>query len=606
MVDNFAGVPEEATDVTIEAMLLVEHWDPFDSTSCIGIAEALMRIISVAESRSSLKNTNLQKDATNGILQFASCRLNDLFYCLIDAKFAIHNVETIHANSQHPSRWFCPSSFTSSLSAGERNSSYWSSVSSSRSFSLSSNPVNIPAPNINKQMFTNEIEKTSDGRISDLFSEAISNLKQLANIMIHSKCCYVLDKAFQEATQQVVETNYLTTLGFHQRDRKVVLEDLGLIELSELRKRRRKWEWAFKVVVYEVLPWIKCLCYEIFAKTDKLKEVCFHRYADICLMPLLEFADAATSAMSGRNERIFHQLYVHEVLGELSSNISALLTATAEQVPQIVHSPRWILFLGDVTPVLARLAKAIVRTLADLGRQIQDDKSCSTPNDVDVHQLTCSTMRTVKKLANYQRTLDSILRDKNSLLSGNNSSDNGDVTIGASDCCKLVSSMISCLRSKLEQKSELLKASGAEQVFWINNLNYMVEEGASPQLKIVLGEEWVQGPKKEIHRHLTSFEKSISAEVLPCLTATNKVSARNRLKSFKLAIEEMCQTQASWKVPDPERREELRNAVLETVVPAYTKFLEVHKGKLGPRVIEKELSVAELKSCLLDLFEGSG
>jgi Exo70 exocyst complex subunit len=593
--------PEYALDVVLQ-------WDPFNSMSCIGHAEVSVWIFSLGESAGSLGINGLQ-NYEKAVTQIASSRLNDIFDCLINANAAFHNVEVIQAYSyaRHPSRYFCASGSVTSSSGG-RNNSCLSSVSPFHSTSLSSHPIDIPASKIHPKRSTCEIEptyekeKASDGRIIYRFSEAISNLKQLADKLVCKNCGHVLSKAFRKAFQATMEQK-LVLLGFHH-GAKEMLEKLGSTEASTLRERRRDWERAFKVIVYELLPWPKFLCDEIFPdNTNELKEACFYEYAKLCLKPLLEFADASCSILSNQAERISHQLHVHEVLSELSANVFVVLQES---------EPTQLSLAEELVAVIKRLEKAILKALADFRSQLQHDKSCIKQNEVGVHHLTRSTMSYVKVLSRHRITINSILYDgfpfsnRKSLFLSDQSCYDSDVRINASNCHEFMLCLFSCLETKLVQKSQLLKSSVATRVFWINNLSYIIEQVANPQLRIILGEEWVQEQNDKIQGYLMSYEASVLEEVRSCLV-TLRGSGKKKLISFKLSIEEMCKAGASWKVPNPILRDALRKAALDAVVSVYTDFLrKLHPGMLENNFlaisIEEELE--GLKSHILDLFEG--
>jgi hypothetical protein len=68
---------------------------------------------------------------------------------------------------------------------------------------------------------------------------------------------------------------------------------------------------------------------------------------------------------------------------------------------------------------------------------------------------------------------------------------------------------------------------------------------------------------------------------------------------FESEFQKTYTTQKLWKVPDPELRNRLRGAIIDEVIPSYTRYLADDYGN-GPL----KFSPLNLEEMLQELFEG--
>lgn len=144
-------------------------------------------------------------------------------------------------------------------------------------------------------------------------------------------------------------------------------------------------------------------------------------------------------------------------------------------------------------------------------------------------------MRYVEQLSN-NITLDSILIDTDV-----QSSCTRDESTTAFGCYML--NLVSCLKSNLKQKAGRFNCcTAAPHIFWMNNLNYIVQEIKKVGLGTLLENE-----ELEIQQYLNNnYIDSTWREPL------SRSIAKKSLDSFNIAIKEIINAQASLKVPDSE------------------------------------------------------
>jgi hypothetical protein len=70
------------------------------------------------------------------------------------------------------------------------------------------------------------------------------------------------------------------------------------------------------------------------------------------------------------------------------------------------------------------------------------------------------------------------------------------------------------------------------------------------------------------------------------------------LPKFESEFQKTYTTQKLWKVPDPELRKMLREAIIEKIIPVYTKYIEDNN------VTTPKFTPQELQEMLQELFEG--
>ena len=92
------------------------------------------------------------------------------------------------------------------------------------------------------------------------------------------------------------------------------------------------------------------------------------------------------------------------------------------------------------------------------------------------------------------------------------------------------------------------------------------------------------------------------APVLSCLfNPTPSCFGKNYspLSKFESEFQKMYDTQKLWKVPDPKLKKSLRRAIIDKVIPCYTRYLEDDYGNAPLK-----FSPSNLQEMLQELFEG--
>ncbi|KAK8971319.1 hypothetical protein KSP40_PGU008798 [Platanthera guangdongensis] len=177
------------------------------------------------------------------------------------------------------------------------------------------------------------------------------------------------------------------------------------------------------------------------------------------------------------------------------------------------------------------------------------------------------------------------------------------------------------LQFSIENTAQLYKDPALSHLFLMNNLHFIVQKvKASPVLQEMIGDDYLKKLTAKYRQLATSYERSTWMKILNFLRdeglhvggsfssfSVSKSTLRDIFKSFNGRFEEVHRTQATWLVPDPRLREELRISISAILLPAYRSFLgrfrqHIESGRHSEMYIK--YSVEDLEMALSDFFEG--
>ncbi|XP_071682087.1 disease resistance protein RGA5 isoform X1 [Lolium perenne] len=425
-----------------------------------------------------------------------------------------------------------------------------------------------------------------------IFPYIVSMLKDIADVMLHAGHALKLCQVYGEVRQEKL-IECLTVLGVDKRS----LEEVQRMEWVTLKDKKYKWIRALKVVVQGLLAEERRFCSQIFTADADIKEVCFTKAGKSCVLQLLSFAN--NIAVGKRSaEKLFSTLDMYEALAELLPELVVLFSGEARD------------FIKEVAePTLESLGDTVLDTLAELANAIRGHTDCRSLPDGGIHQLTRYVMiYLVRLVADYSRWL-------HHLLDGHET-DQLENT-GMTPLGHMMMMLITHLWDKIEDKSELYDDEALQNIFLMNNLYYIMQKVNDSELKSLLGNNLICIRPGQLTVYSERYFQSSWIRAITCLTddglphTTGSLSAikgalQERFKSFNLIYEEICRTQTTWSVVDPQLREELRISITKKLIPAYRLFVERYRGQLGSRNFGKyvKYSPQDLEEQMLDLFEG--
>jgi len=207
----------------------------------------------------------------------------------------------------------------------------------------------------------------------------------------------------------------------------------------------------------------------------------------------------------------------------------------------------------------------------------------------------------------------------------------------------LIKDLISCLEKQLEKASNFISDPGLRYIFLMNNCSFISQKVSSMLLPSwTLFEDYkIERPKKRDSRERPSpmedyvnqpdpnlqeqiqmdsnldgllmiqsfIEAYLDASwepVMSCLyydIPRGFLKLGGRLDKFECEFHKTYTMQRQWKVPNPELRKRLRKAVIEKVIPGFSKYLAERTTKAKSNRPPKNTAL-ELEELLEELFEG--
>lgn len=170
---------------------------------------------------------------------------------------------------------------------------------------------------------------------------------------------------------------------------------------------------------------------------------------------------------------------------------------------------------------------------------------------------------------------------------------------------QVVIQLISSLEFLLDMNSRSLGLQGQQQVFLLNNMNFVLEQANnSTDLKLILGENWCLQRHVQLDQFLASYVEASWTPVMSSFIITRipKILWPQQLfDKFNSRFEMTYNVQKTWKVTDPVIRQKLREKITQKVIPLYRMYLESYSEK---KQKSARFNVEHLEAQLLEIFEG--
>jgi hypothetical protein len=148
--------------------------------------------------------------------------------------------------------------------------------------------------------------------------------------------------------------------------------------------------------------------------------------------------------------------------------------------------------------------------------------------------------------------------------------------------------MVASLEQKLTKVSQTFSDQSIRFLFLINNTNF-------------IGQQLHQDLTHKIDNYIESYLQVSWTPVLKCLNNPKFHCGFTRsapLPKFQSKFQMIYAAQKLWKVPDPQLRKRLREAIIGIVVSGFMEYLEDNNS------ITPGVSPQEVEEMLQELFEG--
>ncbi|CAD6340181.1 unnamed protein product [Miscanthus lutarioriparius] len=361
----------------------------------------------------------------------------------------------------------------------------------------------------------------------------------------------------------------------------------------------------------------------------------FVRFAEASILRMLDFVDAVADAALNDDqapEMLPGMLLVYTCVVDDSPAVLALFeeASMASSMFDAMNS----VFLRKMN----RLSDAIWSMMEKVRASFVTDDSwrVSSAEAGGVHKTTRLMMNYIMLLSRNERALSLILQDQQRHLSHQPDYYSSSVDI-------LIKDMISCLEKQLEKTSNFISDPGLRYIFLMNNCSFISQKVSSlllpswtlfedykidrpkkrdPRERPPPMEDYVNQPDPNLQEQIETdsnldgllmiqsfIEAYLDASwepVMSCLyhdIPRGFLKLGGRLDKFETEFDETYKKQKQWKVPNPELRKRLRKAIVEKVIPGYSKYFaeRTAKGKSNRPPINTPLELGEQ---LEELFEG--
>ncbi|CAA7018477.1 unnamed protein product [Microthlaspi erraticum] len=452
-------------------------------------------------------------------------------------------------------------------------------------------------------------KSTSSIREIDLVSpEAVSDLRSIAQRMIGAgysrECVQVYGSVRKSAMEAIFKQLGIVKLG---------IGDVQRLDWEAVEVKIRRWIRAAKVCVRVVFASEKRLSEQIFDGGGAVEETCFTEIVKSSALQLFTFPEAIS--ISRRSpEKLFKILDLHDAIADLLPDMEEIFSSnTSESI------------LAQATEIQSRLAEAARGILVEFENAVFREPSVVPVPGGTIHPLTRYVMNYLNLISDYKQTLVDLIMSKPCAgLKCSNDPIKPDMDItelqGRTPLALHCIWTMVMLQFNLEGKSLHYKEESLSQIFFMNNIHYIVQKvKSSPELREIIGDMYLRKLTGMFRQAATKYQRATWVRVLSSLrdeglhvsgsfsSGVSRSALRERFKAFNAMFEEVHRVQSTWSVPDAQLREELRISLSEHLIPAYRSFLGRFRGHIeSGRHPENYLkySVEDLETAVLDFFEG--
>ncbi|XP_044481441.1 exocyst complex component EXO70H1-like [Mangifera indica] len=414
--------------------------------------------------------------------------------------------------------------------------------------------------------------KFSDDKVSEVERSsiaALADLKLIADCMIASGYGKECVKIYKKIRKSIVD-EALYHLGVEKLSFSAVKKmDWDLLEI-----KMKKWLHAVKTAVKTLFYGERILSDLVFSASDSIRESCFTEICKDGALTLFAFPENIAKCKK-TPEKIFRTLDLYKAIADLWAETESIFSFESTSVvrSQAVNS-------------LNKLGEAVRSMLVDFEAEIQKDNSKSGVPGGGIHPLTRYVMNYIAFLGDYSGSLSDIIADWpltvcTPLLEAYFGSPDSEDNISSPIAVRLAW-LILVLFCKLDGKAELYKDGSLSYLFLANNLQYVVVKARTSNLHFILGEEWVVKQEAKVTQYAAKYERLAWSKVFASLpdNPTAEIpleKVRNSFRQFNSSLEDACNKQSSWIVPDEKLRDEIKTSLWRRIVPVYRAFYDKYE-----------------------------
>ncbi|KGN65838.1 exocyst complex component EXO70B1 [Cucumis sativus] len=428
--------------------------------------------------------------------------------------------------------------------------------------------------------------------IDALPSGTINDLHEIAKRMVAAGFEKECSHAYSSCRREFLEES-LSRLGLQ----KLSIDEVQKMQWQDLEEEIERWMKAITLSLRILFPSERRLCERVFVGLSTTADLSFMEVCRGSTIQLLNFADAVAIG-SRAPERLFKILDMFETLRDLMPEFDS------------VFSDQYCLLLrNEAITIWKRLGGTIKGIFMELENLIRRDPAKTPVPGGGLHPITRYVMNYLKAACKSRQTLEQVFDEP--ALPSKDYTKFDDRAAASSSLSVQMDWIMELLESNLEAKSKIYKDLSLSSVFLMNNGRYIVQKVKDSELGSVLGDDWIRKHSVKNRQYLGNYLKSSWSKVVGALKMDSGTLApsamKEKLQSFNMQFEEICQTQSTWVIFENQLREETRISVAKILLPAYQKFIGRYQSlpELAKRTDRYlKYTAEEMESRITELFEG--
>ncbi|TPX64471.1 hypothetical protein SpCBS45565_g05856 [Spizellomyces sp. 'palustris'] len=243
---------------------------------------------------------------------------------------------------------------------------------------------------------------------------------------------------------------------------------------------------------------------------------------------------------------------------------------------------------NDIVELAGNCKTVVVQALGQFCEDVKNDTNKgSVAADGTVHELTSTTLNTLRRLVDYHTAIDLIISDAAPPLT-------------SQTFTSLLSTVLSALYTTIDQKSKSYKKPTLASIFLMNNYHYVCKNLRASRLADVAEHDDVErveklwGRQREVYRDswkpvievITDKGLAIAPNT-KTLTKSQKETIKDKFKSFNNEFDETYKQQKTYSIPDPELRAVVIKDVKAILLPFYRGFHDKFIGMEFTKNLDK-------------------
>ncbi|KAI3862371.1 hypothetical protein MKX03_014389 [Papaver bracteatum] len=319
------------------------------------------------------------------------------------------------------------------------------------------------------------------------------------------------------------------------------------------------------------------------------EERCFYDTVQEFAVQLLDFVNGNRNraGLVQQPQKLFKMLDLHDSVLKLKPDIE-----------QVFHSQLWVGFGANVDEILTSLANVAREMLTEFEKRLIEHSEQNPVLGGTIHPLARYVMNYIGFVSDYMDTLVELivsnpvieLEPTHPIASDLGLLDTENKSPLAVHMVWIVLNLV----HNLDVKSQHFPDRAMSHLFVMNNSNYIVKKvkEESQVLREMIGDKCLKKWSVKIMQSAGDYKRQSLERLLECLTedglrvtgaflsGVSTTRLKERFNRFNSIFGDVRQNQATWVVPDEKLREDLRLAVLQILIPAYTAFLGRHRGQI--------------------------